>query len=821
LNFYDICTIIYGIDRKRIVRMADVSMENFLLQYMMQMRIRKMDPEVMARFSDYASNEDFRGHMKDWRNKLMEQVDGKWVAKPLPDPNGPDYHLTDEEWKSLFKEFRSAFRTMAADRKKLEGSIDFGEKNDKALNFLDEYFGNGKLFSQATATPEAEAAIRELEQIIKNNKNVVERFLGAHNLISYTDLTNGLEKKKYNTSATFQKQLKEVASYMSYLQGTESLRLDFGSCDLEAITDGFTDDDSNLEVSPEFKAFKNGEYDIMLRKLYKTDKIRNAFPSDKIKTAYDTAKNLTGYDDENSKDYIPPKPTDELNIFQTMGKWADDTYADVFDKYLKFHGDRLYFSNQAKEIVAAIHKEKIKPTDGLDKIFASGTKIKEKLAIKSPTAVDHFDWFAKTMNKIKRDMPKAYEGALRNGRQMRAVVSEIIKEAVKNGKEKEAKTAMEVLSVVRYGFTTSQIMDNLKKMDVTIFSDGNLSFNKNNKGMQLINAALDKSIKYALLGVGYGITAVANAYSQRGMKFNKQRGDRLKNDDELDQERARTQGQLDRMETRLDETKDNRDKAVNPAGTSTTDIITETNRGAHDTSLSARKTLAEAEATRLDSFRSANSVAFDNVQRYKDAERARADADSEKTRLRSELTRIEAQINTIRGDATMTTEEREARIKKLTEEKLIPTRDKLQEAEQTYTSNDSIVSTISADPNWAAYQRTVNTYDADMSSLTAEQNDCAKLENRLNQWDNATKSIEELTKQINDTQETLRNWDEDHNTKYTELMAYWDMLETGRDFHTGKMYNWGTLSKKNAQKNFDAQKATIVSDYLTQYGRLS
>ncbi len=807
-------------DKKGVADMADVSMENFLLQYMMQMRIRKMPPEVMARFSDYAGNEDFRGHMKDWRDRLMEQVDGKWVAKPLPDPNGTDYHLTDDEWKSLFKEFRAAFRTMAADKKKLEGSINFGEKNDKALGFVNEYFGVGKLFSQAKATPEAEAAISELEKIVTNNSNTVERFLAINNLISYKDLVKGLKDKKYNTSATFQKQLKDVASYMSYYQGTDNLRIDVSSCNLDAITDGFTDNDDNLISSPEFQAFKNGEYDIMLRKLYKTDKIRDAFPSDKIKAAYDNAKNLTGYDDQNSKDYIPPKATDELNIFQTMSKWADDTYEDVFDKYLKFHGDRLYFSNQAKEIVAAIHKEKIKPTDGLDKIFASGGKIKEKLAIKSPTAIDHFDWFAKTMEKIKRDMPNAYEGALRNGRQMRAVVSEIIKEAVKTGKEKEAKTAMEVLSVVRYGFTTSQIMDNLKKMDVTIFSDNKLSWNKN-QGMQLISAALDKSIKYAMLGVGYGITAVANAYSQRGIKFNKDRGDRLKNDDELDNAKADKQAETDRMKDRRTASIANRHNEINPAGTTAANTITEANAGTHRTNLGTRQTAAQAEATRLDGFRTTNSAAFDSVQRYKDAESARADADAQRLSLRTEIGRIETQINNIRGDATMTPEEQEARIKKLTEESLIPAKDKLQEAEQNYTSNDTIVNNISADPNWAAYQSTVNTYNTDMSNLTAEQNECAQLQSRLDRWDSATASITELSNQITSNENALRTWDADHNTKYTELIAYWDMLETGRDFHTGKMYNWGTISKKQAQSDFNAQKATIVSDYLAAYGRLS
>ena len=146
-------------------------------------------------------------------------------------------------------------------------------------------------------------------------------------------------------------------------------------------------------------------------------------------------------------------------------------------------------------------------------------KIAEGLRFKSPTAAEHFDWFTKTMTSIKAKMPKAFEGALRNGRQMRAVISELIKTAVENGKEKEAKTAMEVLSVIRYGFTTSKIMDTLKETDFTLFSDSKLSWNKN-EATQFITKALDKSVKFAFMGIGYGITIAGNAIWQSGIKYN-------------------------------------------------------------------------------------------------------------------------------------------------------------------------------------------------------------------------------------------------------------------------------------------------------------
>lgn len=800
--------------------MAQVSMNDFLLQYMMQMRIQKMDPAVMAQFTSYIGKDDFRGHMKEWRNNLMEQVGGKWRAKDMPDPNGPDYELNDEEWKKLFIEFRSAFRAMAANRKELEGSVNFGNKNEKALEFLNNYFGTGKLFSQATASQNAENEISRLLGIITSNKSAFTTFLNVNKLIDYDTLTQGLQQKKYNTSATFQEQLEQVVQYISYQRSIGQFAIDTSSCDLDAITNGFTDDDTDLTSTPEFQDFKNGEYDILLREIYGKSKIRDAFPSEKIKNAYNKAKELTGYDDENSKDYVPPKKQDELNPFQRFSEFVDDTYADVFEKYVKFQGDRLYFSPQAKEIVSAIHKAKIKPTDGLDKVLESTGKIAEGLRFKSPTAAEHFDWFTKTMKSIKAKMPKAFEGALRNGRQMRAVISELIKTAVENGKEKEAKTAMEVLSVIRYGFTTSKIMDTLKETDFTLFSDSKLSWNKN-EATQFITKALDKSVKFAFMGIGYGITIAGNAIWQSGIKYNKKRDDRLKNDDELNKQRDRLDKQTSRMQTRATALQTKRHDDVNQGVTSPADTITESNLATHQGNLATRKANADAERARLQGIHSANPNAFDAVQRHTDATRKVTEAEAKQRTLKDEIKKIKDRLNAVRNSSSMSAEEKEARIKQITETELIPKKDERLVALQEERSNRNIVRTIERDPQWGAYQALERSYNTDLTALQAEDHQNQELENRLNKWDSATRAINELNTQITNNQNTLSTWDEDHNTKYTELMAYWDMLETGRDFHTGKMYNWGTLKKSTAQKNFDTEKNTYIADYLAQYGRIA
>ena len=106
---------------------------------------------------------------------------------------------------------------------------------------------------------------------------------------------------------------------------------------------------------------------------------------------------------------------------------------------------------------------------------------------------------------------------------MKALIRELIIKAVRENKIDEAKTAMEVLSVIKYGYTTSKIMDAIRKEPLSIFSDKGLSWNKN-EGMQFVTNALDRSIKYAFTSLGYGITFVGNAIRLSGSKIKKTTG---------------------------------------------------------------------------------------------------------------------------------------------------------------------------------------------------------------------------------------------------------------------------------------------------------
>ena len=143
--------------------------------------------------------------------------------------------------------------------------------------------------------------------------------------------------------------------------------------------------------------------------------------------------------------------------------------------------------------------------------------------------------------------------------------------------------------------------------------------------------------------------------------------------------------------------------------------------------------------------------------------------------------------------------------------------DQLAEMQQRQTAIPTELAQITGNPNWANDQRLAQQHEQDVQNYndTVDQNNAE--EDRLKKWKSATDSIDEINKRISKRDEVMDKWNEDHKDKFMELMAYWDMLETGRNTHMGKMYNWKPIKAGSAQKNFDQNKQTIISDYLSGY----
>ncbi len=810
--------------------MADIKMKDFLLQYFMQLRFNQMPAEVRAQYDAYAKNDDFRGNMKDWKKKLMHvDANGKLVQNDLPDATdvGGTWELSDDEWKDLFKAFQNAFRKMQAHRE------DFKE-NGPAKEFLDEYFGDPAthLFSNAVANTDAENEIQgEFKTFLQAYQNTLPTILKQWGLLDdkfkYSDLLSGISSKKYNKDPEFQQRLVQIADYLTSYQYDPDFRarLQLGneSIDFSKTREGFKDGAIPQQKMDSFKL----NYQSMLNTIYREKKVSDVFKNfdgGKISGQMDKAKEKIAYDDKNSEDYVPPKRDDKLTPMQQLSRWADDTYDNVLDKYIKLHGDRLYMSNSAKLIVKAVSGAKIKPTDGLAKVLDSADAIKKGLMYKSPTATKHFEWFVKTMGELKASMPKAFEGALKNGGQLKAIVSEMIMKAVREGKKDEAKTAMEVLSVIKYGYTTSKIMDALRGESLTIFSDGGLSWNKN-EGMQFVTKAMDKSIKFVFMSLGYAITVAGNAYKLNGSKFNHKGGRMDGAHKTWLRENAQARSDADNLR--------NQNNAMDVAARSTHEQdLTALDRGngrINATNIEQKRDEVERERARHARSRARLDAARARPQ-FQQAETLVQEVDA----LNNQLTNADVQIQQINTNiANLTAQMAGApapmaqaiadRILQLQDDKnnLVAQRAPLDAAYRAKTGQvwhpTAPGATPAHGPAYDAAKLMLEDADNKKTRLDARVRATDRKADRVAKYDNATQQIQELNDRIDRRNEEMANWDDNHKDGYRELMAYWDFLESGRDSHLGRMYSWTPMSKQWKQKVFDKKKKGMMDKYVNNY----
>lgn len=796
-----------------------VKMNEFLLQYYKQLRFNSMPPAVRAQFDVYLKADDFRGHMKDWKKELMTNG----ANNPMPDPteaNGA-WELSDDEWEKLFRAFQDAFRAMDADKKSFKDNKD-------ANDFLDEYFGDLRLFSNGVASKDAEQEIQgNFKTFLESNRQVLEVTFKQWGLtdgdFSYSDLMSGIRDKEYNTSPKFQKKIKEVAQYVAYYMRQPDFVNSLPNArtnlpDFEKVEKGFDDD----QIDPlKLDYFKRNHRDLLdtLNKKSKVYSVFKTYDNGKISKPLDEATEKVDYGNKESDDYVPPKRDDELTPWQQLSKYIGDTWSDYMDKYTKFRGDRLYMSDSAKAIVKALDDKKVqmKPTDGLGKLVENTDAIKANLLYKSPTATKHFEWMAKTLKELQTTMPKAFNGALQNGRQMRALVSELIMTAVRDGKMDEAKSAMEVLSVIKYGYTTSKIMEALGKENLTVFSDGKSSLNII---PDIVKKAMDKSIKAALMGIGYGITIVGNAYNLHGSKFNRATGRMKQAHDDFVQanDDAKNRKIAERnIENPLAQQRIQAEQTV-----MTQTGITDATYAQHEQAYNTAKNDATQKLTAMNDADRRLKDADQKLESYDDLEQQIKSANQALPKIKQDLQQLQNALNdpnTYNGmppqaaNALAMDIQRQITDLQQQENNIKKSLSQLNNSRQNLLTNPDIQSALNNRPT---YQTNFNAAQA--SYKTAQQL-ADQLGDPVHKFKNAKDRIDELNRQIDARNDEIDNWDDKHKDKFQELMAYWDFLETGRNTHTGNLYSWGFGSAKKKQKNFNG--SALFQQYLAAYGRVA
>lgn len=798
-----------------------VKMNDFLLQYYMQLRFNHMPAEVRAKFNEYAKNDDFRGHMKDWKKNLMTNG----ANNPMPDPNeaGGAWELSNDEWEKLFRAFQDAFRAMDADKKSFKDNKD-------ANDFLNEYFGDLHLFSNGVASNDAEQEIQgNFKTFLESNRQVLEVAFKQWGLtdgdFSYSDLMSGIQDKKYNTSPKFQKKIKDVAQYVAYYMRQPDFVNSLPNAqtnlpDFEKVEKGFDDD----QIDPQkLDYFKRNHRDLLdtLNKKSKIYSVFKTYDKGKISKLLDEATQKVDYGNKESDDYVPPKRDDELTPWQQLSKNIGDTWSDYMDKYIKFRGDRLYMSNSAKAIVKALDdkKVKMKPTDGLGKLVENTDVIKANLLYKSPTATKHFEWMAKTLKELQSTMPKAFAGALQNGRQMRALVSELIMTAVRDGKMDEAKTAMEVLSVIKYGYTTSKIMDALGKESLSIFSDKGLSWNKN-EGVQFVTNAMDKSIKAAFMGIGYGITIAGNAYNLHGSKFNRATGRMKQAHDDFIQ--ANDDAKNKKIAERNIENPLAQQRIQAEQNVMAQTGITDATYAQHEQAYNTAKSDAKQKLTVMNDADKRLKDANQKLESYDDLTQQINSANQALPQIQQNLQQLQNALNdpnTYNGmppqaaNALAVDIQRQITDLQQQERDIQQSLPQLQQQQQQLLANQDIQSALANRPQYQA------DFNAAQTSYNTAQQMADQLGDPVHKFKNAKNRVDELNRQIDARNDEIDNWDDKHTDKFQELMAYWDFLETGRNTHTGNMYSWTPGSAAKKQKKFNG--SARFQQYLAAYGRVA
>jgi DNA repair exonuclease SbcCD ATPase subunit len=284
--------------------------------------------------------------------------------------------------------------------------------------------------------------------------------------------------------------------------------------------------------------------------------------------------------------------------------------------------------------------------------------------------------------------------------------------------------------------------------------------------MKFVTTALDKSIKTAFMGIGYGITMVGNAINLSGNKFHGHGGKRIHS------AHTAREAQFAQQKQTLEAEKTSAQQQLIAEQTTLTNLAT--NRGISD-------------ATHQD---------FINVlslqQKIKTDTQKRDDIVARYPDLDTDITNYQTWLQNNQNNP-------QARA----------VREELNQFLQIQIQRDQLNQDITTNEGTLRQMQNNNQY--------LNVPDLATLATIVSEFDNAKANVQFLTDQINERDAKLNTWDADHKNKFVELMAYWDMLETGRNTHMGKMYNWKPIKAGNAQKKFDGQKQTIISDYLSGY----
>lgn len=515
------------------------------------------------------------------------------LATELP---GPD--LSEEDWEYFYRLCRTTIRNINDKREDL-----LRKDPDKNPLPIDKWFGskNLKAFSVQEVKQSIKDKLKQFATVVMESPRLKNKLMDSFSAdYSIDTFLTDLIDQDYSRNSQFT--IVKIQTLVRILPGLLRPEYDFKVGDYKNQLDdktidaiqriflgagydpiaGIAMDDlenqfdeisaeldpANEQINPmQLAQFKHPSvYKEILKALYAPDKPEKKSPFNS-QFASNGGGEITGYMNEivvgnnyeSGGNELVPKLGKELNIRERLNEKISDFKDEHFLRLTDRAARHIYIEPNAKGIVDAIIKEKISPTDGLEKIIEKKDAIVKRVQAKSPTSKKGCDFLfdALAYIKVSGDMDKALSGALKNGRKAEAIAFEIIKYAIAKRKVSEAKVALEVFAVMRYDTLSSAHWSELKKSQGDIFGDKNLSFNKN-ETMSFITRALDKTIWLGVNGTFWAGVMTRNLIQHGRGKMSPDDTERLETalvkinaDSQEFQNVAGAQAQRDEIHTQL------------------------------------------------------------------------------------------------------------------------------------------------------------------------------------------------------------------------------------------------------------------------------
>lgn len=505
-----------------------MTMKEFLNLYFRQRHFNMMPEAVRKQFVKIAWRGEFRGDMESWWNNLVDK------AHPFDNKPEPDaiVELSDRDWERLYTILQRVFADMELNRESLD---------KKTTKFLDEYLGENKVFQAISLDARTDDKIKEFVDILESEDMGYSLFVEYSGMedarkFDYEEFIEALKNREYEKTPDVRKKLVRMVRSLQRVDLTEYQGFERIGTKMNAFakTGGLMQIQNGLDPEKEPTVSDinklKAKYTNILNSLHDEPKIAEdfkRFDGGKISEQLEKAIAKTDYTGKiTEKDFVQPEYGDRKTLRETIvdtgKKLYDNSYA---HRIANMHRDRL-LSTIARPIYDAMTAEGIKPTDGLKAFIDKADAIKGRLNNKNPRSADYFDWMTKTLKDLSKT--SAFAAALRNQREQDELVDNLMQKAALDGKEAEARVAMEVIHAMSYGLFDGRTLNAIKNTEFKLFGD--LPSIKGNEVLSGVANAADKTIKLAFTVGGYTVAGAVNGIRRiRDNRTDKQKRDAVEN----------------------------------------------------------------------------------------------------------------------------------------------------------------------------------------------------------------------------------------------------------------------------------------------------